>query len=178
MISNMPTSSDEAKSHINVNSTEASSMTDSEKCIPYNDVKEVTAGSSSTLVTWDGPNDPQCPQNWSNARKLPAVLSICSIAFSTSFSSSVFAPAAVPVAAEFGVSNTIATLGVSLYVLGFAAGKIIPARSDRRRYLIPYNRTIALGPALGSFWQNQAIVRRSAPVCCIPDTSSSVEKHR
>ena len=41
------------------------------------------------------------------------------------FASSIFSSAIAPVAAEYGISTEAATLGVSLYVLGFALGPMI-----------------------------------------------------
>jgi hypothetical protein len=78
---------------------------------------------SLMLVDFDGPNDTFDPMNWCKPRKLAAVLSLCSLAFSSSFASSVFAPATTSVADHFHVSQTVANLGVSLHVLGFAAGQ-------------------------------------------------------
>jgi hypothetical protein len=97
------------------------------------DQKPVAA--ASTLVSWDGPQDPQNPMNWSPRRKRLVVAALCCISFSASFSSSVFAPAALAVAAEFGVGEEVAILGISLYVLGFAAGKhnlptVVASRPD------------------------------------------------
>ena len=86
-------------------------------------------GAEPPFVDWDGPEDISNPLNWSNTRKMIAVLSICSLAFVSSFASSVFAPAAVSIAEEFHVSETVANLGVSLYVLGFAAGKSFCTRA-------------------------------------------------
>jgi hypothetical protein len=78
---------------------------------------------SLQLVDFDGPEDAYNPMNWSKSRKLAAVFSLCSLAFSSSFASSVFAPATASVAKHFHVSQTVANLGVSLFVLGFAAGQ-------------------------------------------------------
>ena len=87
-------------------------------------------GSHRPLVDWDGPDDPSNPMNWSYLRKSVAVLSICLAAFTSSFTSSVFAPAAVQIAEQFDVSQTVADLGVGLYVLGFAAGALPPEQAD------------------------------------------------
>ena len=81
------------------------------------------AAAQSSFVDWDGPEDPSNPMNWSKPRKLAGVLTLCALAFVSSCASSIFAPASIPIAEEFHVSNTVANLGVSLYVLGFAAGK-------------------------------------------------------
>src|SRR4051794_17220204 len=90
---------------------------------------------ASMLVSWNGSQDPQNPMNWSPRRKTLVVAALCCISFSASLSSSVFAPAALAVAAEFGVGEEVAILGISLYVLGFAAGKyslptMVASRSD------------------------------------------------
>ena len=124
MITMLPTHvASNPQDHLGIDSSNSSAI-DTEKAISSSAVPEFPIEESRNLVTWDGPEDTEFPQNWSTARKLPTVLSLCGIAFSTSFSSSVFAPAVPPVAIEFGVSETVATLGVSLYVLGFAAGKV------------------------------------------------------
>ncbi|KAK8135702.1 hypothetical protein PG984_003642 [Apiospora sp. TS-2023a] len=74
------------------------------------------------LVDWDGPDDPKNPQNWSWKRKLltTVVLALCT--FSVSFGSSILASGIAVLSKEYGVSPTVATLNVTLYVLGFAAG--------------------------------------------------------
>ncbi|KAK8047388.1 MFS multidrug transporter [Apiospora saccharicola] len=74
------------------------------------------------LVDWDGPDDPKNPQNWSWQRKLltTVVLALCT--FSVSFGSSILASGIAVLSKEYGVSPTVATLNVTLYVLGFAAG--------------------------------------------------------
>ena len=84
------------------------------------------AGPTSSLVTRTGPQDPQNPMNWSSKRKQAVIAALCCISFSASFSSSVFAPAVLAVAAEFDVSVEVAILGISLYVVGFAAGNQSP----------------------------------------------------
>ncbi|KAI9689373.1 MAG: hypothetical protein M1822_010024 [Bathelium mastoideum] len=91
---------------------------------PGRDDPDKTSAESS-FVEWDGPEDPYNPINWPIIRKIPAVLGICSLAFVSSFASSIFAPAAIQIAEEFHISETVANLGVSLYVLGFAAGPLL-----------------------------------------------------
>lgn len=79
----------------------------------------------SDLVDWDGPDDPENPQNLPFKRKLlmTAVAGLCT--FTVSFDSSIFSTSIEVTAAEFDVSPEIMILGVSLYVLGFAAGPLI-----------------------------------------------------
>ncbi|KAH8694952.1 putative MFS multidrug transporter [Talaromyces proteolyticus] len=78
-----------------------------------------------TFVDFDGPDDPANPWNWpvGKRRLLSAI-----IALSTMFvamGSSIFAKAIPSLMATHGISREVSTLGVSLYVLGFATGPII-----------------------------------------------------
>lgn len=80
----------------------------------------------TVVIDWE-PCDPSNPMHWSSTRKTIAVIAICALAFSVSFSSTVFAPASKQITEEFGVSDIVAKLGVSLYVLGLAIGKFSKA---------------------------------------------------
>jgi MFS family permease len=76
------------------------------------------------LVEWV-PNDPRNPMNFSFARKwVIAGLTAISI-FVISFSSSAYTGGIVQISEQFEVSHTIALLGVSMFVLGFALGPLI-----------------------------------------------------
>lgn len=77
----------------------------------------------SKLVTWDGPNDPQKPMNWSMTKKWLIVISTGLMTFCVSFASSVFSTTTFATAAKFGVSTEVMILGLSLYVVGFALGE-------------------------------------------------------
>ena len=69
------------------------------------------------VVGWDGPNDPQNPQNWKRSKKYTITVLYASLTFCVTFSSSVFSPATAVTAKMFGVSNEVMTLGTSLFVL-------------------------------------------------------------
>ncbi|KAJ6260346.1 Major facilitator superfamily multidrug transporter [Drechslerella dactyloides] len=77
------------------------------------------------VVEFDGFSDPLHPQNWSPRKKylLSALLAATS-AFCV-WGSSIFSSAIFAVAQEFHVSAEVGTLGVSLYILGFATGPLI-----------------------------------------------------
>ncbi|KAK1827332.1 major facilitator superfamily domain-containing protein [Podospora conica] len=80
------------------------------------------------VVSWDGPNDPENPMNWTDRKKwtLIAVLSIMTLV--TPLGSSMFAPGIPKIMVEFKESSSIvATFMLSIYVLGFAFGPIIVA---------------------------------------------------
>lgn len=77
------------------------------------------------LVEWDGPNDPENPQNMSRSRKWLITVATGLMTFVVSFGSSVFSTVTEVTAEEFGVSNEVMILGVTLYVLGFACGPLV-----------------------------------------------------
>lgn len=79
----------------------------------------------SDLVTWDGPSDPLKPLNWSKGKKWSLVLALGFLTFCVSLSSSIWSTTTTVTAERFGVSETVMTLGVSLYVLGFALGPLV-----------------------------------------------------
>ena len=79
----------------------------------------------SDLVELEGPDDPLNPQNIPNRWKWVYAALLGLMTLCVTFASSVFSTAAAVTAKEFGVSQEVMTLGVSLYVFGFAAGPII-----------------------------------------------------
>ncbi|GJD04465.1 major facilitator superfamily transporter [Colletotrichum higginsianum] len=80
------------------------------------------------IVYWDGPDDPENPQNWTMKMKWFNVAAISMLTFVTPLGSSMFAPGIPKIMVEFGeTSSTVATFVVSIYVLGFAFGPLIIA---------------------------------------------------
>ncbi|RSL43786.1 hypothetical protein CEP54_014937 [Fusarium duplospermum] len=69
------------------------------------------------LVDWYGKDDPENPQNWSSWRKLLVTFQICILNFGIYIGSSIYAPGELSVMEEFGASEIVATLGLSLFVL-------------------------------------------------------------
>jgi len=78
-------------------------------------------GQSIELVTFP-PGDPENPRNWPTWRKWSIVVVIALIDLTVSFTASGFSPASAKFAKDFGVSSEVATLGLSMTVLGFALG--------------------------------------------------------
>ncbi|KAE8352668.1 major facilitator superfamily domain-containing protein [Aspergillus coremiiformis] len=93
--------------------------------------KVVSPASSAVLkpvpqhVDFDGPDDPLNPLNWPIKKKvyICAILGISTMI--VAFASSIFAPAILVVMQLYGISREVATLGVSLYVFGFAFGPLV-----------------------------------------------------
>lgn len=77
------------------------------------------------VVEFDGPDDPLHPQNWTFKKKvlIAAILSYTSL--SSTFTSSMFSASTRDFAQYWGVSVEVATLGTSLYVLGYAVGPLV-----------------------------------------------------
>lgn len=75
------------------------------------------------VVEFDGEHDPMHAQNWPMKKKLMVGVMLGYTTFVAAFGSSIFSAATRTVAKVFGVSAEVGTLGVSLYVLGFATGK-------------------------------------------------------
>jgi MFS family permease len=66
--------------------------------------------------------DTENPRNWPSWRKWLLVAVITPIDLSVSWGASGFSPATASFQAEFGLSETVATLGLSLYIFGLALG--------------------------------------------------------
>ena len=76
-------------------------------------------------VEFDGPNDPSHPHNWSPVKKLVACFSVGYGNLSVAFGSAIYASGIMGVAQEYDVGNVTATLGITLYVFGFASGPVL-----------------------------------------------------
>ena len=70
-------------------------------------------------------DDPQAAMKMSNGRRYPIALVQAVSFFAVTFGSSVYASGIPEIRLDFGVSYEVATLGLALYVLGFALGPII-----------------------------------------------------
>ncbi|KAI1452361.1 major facilitator superfamily domain-containing protein [Annulohypoxylon moriforme] len=74
------------------------------------------------LVDWYGPADPANPQNWSKWKKFRVHFIMYYVSVSVYMSASIYSPAQTQVSEVFGVSPTISSLGLALYVLGYGIG--------------------------------------------------------
>lgn len=102
-------------------------------------------GKDSNIVDWYGPDDPEAsnpvrpcprrlpvnrsshqnPQNWSNAKKFFVTFEICFLTFSVYIGSAIFSAGIQDVMTVFGVSQVAATLGLTLFVAGYAVGPMV-----------------------------------------------------
>ncbi|KAI9828260.1 MAG: hypothetical protein M1826_006086 [Phylliscum demangeonii] len=80
------------------------------------------------LVDFYATDDPANPQNWSQGKKAFVTLQICLYTFTVYIGSAIYVPSELGVMQKFGVSSTVAALGLSLYVLACEWLALLSAR--------------------------------------------------
>ncbi|KAH7132479.1 major facilitator superfamily domain-containing protein [Dendryphion nanum] len=111
-----------------VGSTHTDERTLSDEAQPRTSTAPVTEPIDPNIVDWDGPDDPQNPQNWTEGRKWGLIAVLAAVTLVTPLGSSFFAPGVPQVMRAFGTtSNVLASFVVSIYILGFAIGPLIIA---------------------------------------------------
>ncbi|KAH6950238.1 major facilitator superfamily domain-containing protein [Fusarium avenaceum] len=81
--------------------------------------------SDCILVGWTSDNDNENPHNWSTLRKTGVAALICLYTFTVYCGSSIYVPSVGQVTEEFNVTETVASLGLALYVLGYGFGPLL-----------------------------------------------------
>ena len=98
---------------------------------------ETEKGADYELIDWL-PNDPANPRNWSVGKKFFVTFEICFLTTSVYIGSAIYTAGLAGVMEQFHVSQTVALLGLTLFVVGYALGPMIwvsggSARSSRIR---------------------------------------------
>jgi DHA1 family multidrug resistance protein-like MFS transporter len=78
-----------------------------------------------TLVDWYGDDDPENPRNWSFPKRCFVLAQIVLLTFSVYIGSAIYTASTPYVVEKFHVSEVTATLGLSLFVEGYAIGPMI-----------------------------------------------------
>lgn len=76
-------------------------------------------------VEWDGPDDPENPQNWSQKRKWAITVLASFLTINVTFASSAPSSASRQLAQEFQIGTVTATLITSLFLAGYCLGPIL-----------------------------------------------------
>ncbi|GFF63608.1 uncharacterized transporter mfs2 [Aspergillus lentulus] len=76
------------------------------------------------VVTWI-PDDPRNPMNFTEARKWSYTILVAIATLAVTLVSSAYTGGVEEIQQEFGIGSEVATLGVSLFVLGFAIGPLL-----------------------------------------------------
>lgn len=79
------------------------------------------------LTDWNGKDDPDDPRNFSFKRKIFSTIAVTFLAFVSTMTASLYSPGHLDVSVEFGVTDEISILPLSLYNLGMALGPCIGA---------------------------------------------------
>ncbi|KAK5048944.1 hypothetical protein LTR84_005365 [Exophiala bonariae] len=82
-------------------------------------------GRDAHIVDWYGPTDPDNPQNWGVVKKVWVTFEICLLTFSVYIGSAIYTAGILDVSETFGVSRVAATLGLTLFVLGYGVGPML-----------------------------------------------------
>lgn len=86
---------------------------------------ELKTQQSATLVDWDGPDDPNNPQNWPIKEKALVTALIGLYTFAVYVGSSIYTPSQAAVEEVFHKTHVEGSLGLALYVLGYGIGCLL-----------------------------------------------------
>ncbi|KAH8165466.1 hypothetical protein CIB48_g2795 [Xylaria polymorpha] len=112
------------------------------------------------LVDWYGPDDPENPQNWPTIWKHAMMFQLCILNFGVYIASSIYVPGEQDLMEEFGVSVIVATLGLSLFTLGYGVGPMLWS---------PLSEMPKIGRSRIFFWTLFAFVVFQLPVGFAPN---------
>ena len=111
-VSSLPTENDQANDLVN---TLSNTRVDPEK------------GRDADIVDWYGPDDQENPLNWGTFKKIWVTFEICLLTFSVYIGSAIYSAGILDVSETFGVSRVAATLGLTLFVVGYGVGPMFLA---------------------------------------------------
>ncbi|KAF2095242.1 MFS general substrate transporter [Rhizodiscina lignyota] len=77
------------------------------------------------LVDWYTTDDPENPQNWSLGKKAVVSTQIYLYTLAVYMGSAIYAPSELGIVVQFGVSQQVAALGLSMYVLAYGIGPML-----------------------------------------------------
>ena len=89
-----------------------------------NTIVDPEKGRDADIVDWYGPNDPENPMNWGTWKKIWVTFEICLLTFSVYIGSAIYTAGILDVSEVFHVSRVAATLGLTLFVVGYGVGPL------------------------------------------------------
>ncbi|KIL58566.1 hypothetical protein M378DRAFT_86356 [Amanita muscaria Koide BX008] len=93
--------------------------------LPKSLSKRVAISETDTdMVTWDGPHDPENPQNWSNSYKWLITIVTIVMTVNVTFASSAPAFTSRMLMIQFGISAEVSYLVTSCFLLGYVFGPL------------------------------------------------------
>ncbi|KAI0299341.1 MFS transporter [Multifurca ochricompacta] len=82
-------------------------------------------GTDTLLVTWNGPDDPENPMNWSSIKKTWVMFQVCFLTFAVYIGSAIYTAGIRDITQQYHVSSVAATLGLTLFVAGYGIGPML-----------------------------------------------------
>ena len=94
---------------------------------PESDTSSIASSINSELIVvdWDGEDDPENPQNWPIYQKTFFIFEIGLLTTSVYMGSAIFTPGIEQIMEEWNVSQVVATLPLTLFVIGYGIGPMI-----------------------------------------------------
>lgn len=81
--------------------------------------------SQAELVDFEGPDDPYRPLNWPTNKKVSTTLLYGLVTMTATWASSSYSAGSQQIAEQFAVSQEVAILGTTLFLLGFGLGPLL-----------------------------------------------------
>lgn len=106
-------------------SSEASEIESTSKQTVEQEEKAPGLQPGEILISWDGPNDPSNPKNWSITKKSIQVFCIFGLTLSAYLGTAIFTPSAEQMMEKFNCTETQFALGITLFVWGYGIGPIL-----------------------------------------------------
>jgi multidrug resistance protein len=139
---------------------------------------KTTTEQDPNVVDWDSKDDPERAVNWTNKKKWANMAIIGSVTFLTPLASSMVAPGVPLILQDFHSTNeTIGSLVVSIYILGYAIGPLfiapmsevygrLPVYHANNILFIIWTIACAVAPNIGSllFFRVLAGIAGSCPI--------------
>lgn len=86
---------------------------------------ESTVTNGKIIVTWDGDDDPENPFNWPLSWKIFLILQIAVLTTSVYMGAAIYTPGVEEIKEKFHISTTVASLPLSLFVIGYGLGPMV-----------------------------------------------------
>lgn len=92
---------------------------------PSRPIAPTKTSDGTILVDWYTTDDPANPQNWTHRKKALVVIQIYVYTLAVYMGSAIITPSQPYIEHRFGVSAEVASLGLSMYVLGYGIGPLL-----------------------------------------------------
>lgn len=80
---------------------------------------------NNIIVTWDGEDDPENPRNWPVYQKSFFIFEVSFLTLAVYMGSAIYTPGVYEIQEALGVSEIVATLPLTLFVIGYGLGPIV-----------------------------------------------------